>query len=167
MARPTARTKLEREEHLATVATLHMRGRKQFEIAGATSRSQGQISKDIHVVEQRWMDAQLQSMDKHKARLSATLVQLANEAWDAWSDTRHPSHFANALSATRDLRTLLGADAPKKTETEVSGSFEVRHVDELTDADLDAIARGNYDIAPNGSPVVGGKTVALPALGAA
>jgi hypothetical protein len=165
MPAPKARTKLEREEHLARVAKLHMRGLTQHVVAKETGRSQGQICKDIKLIESRWLEEQLRSMGVIKARLSATLQQLASEAWDEWSATKDPRHFANALASVRDLRALIGADAPRKTQAEISGSLEVRHVDELTDEDLDAIARGDYTDDEDGTPVVGSKRIALASFG--
>lgn len=154
----------QREKHLAEVALLHMRGKQQWDIAEATDRSQGQICKDIATVEKRWLEQQTESMEKVKSRLAVTLHQLASEAWDEWQKNKDPRHFANALAAARDLRALIGADAPKKTTQEVSGSLEVRHVDELTDADLDNIAQGDFTCDAEGIPIVGGKPITLPAL---
>ena len=165
MAAPKSKTKLEREQHLATVSLLHMRGREQWEIGKLTGRSQGQISKDIKAVEKKWLEQQTTTMETVKARLAVTLTQLASEAWDVWTDTKDSRHFANALAATRDLRALVGADAPRKTESKVEGSVEVRHVEELSDTDLDDIARGDFEIVEGGAAIVRGRRVALPALG--
>ena len=155
--------KLSREKHLTEVSRLRMLGLTQWEIAESTNRSQSQISKDLRTVEKRWLEEQTGHMDTIKARIGATLERLASEAYQSWTAGKDPRHFANALAAVRDLRALIGTDAPRKTAQEVSGSLEVRHVDELDDSDLDKIARGEFTIDGEHARV-GSKTVALPSL---
>jgi hypothetical protein len=165
--RPAGRTKHEREEHLTLVASLKVRGLKNFQVAEATGRSRGQITKDVQLVEQRWLDSQTDSVEKHKARIAAGYEELGQEAWAAWESTKDPRHFANALATLRDYRALVGTDAPRRTETAHSGSVEIRHVEELSNADLDDIARGEFDLDGESATLASGKRVALPTLGAA
>jgi hypothetical protein len=157
----------QRQEHLTRVADLHMRGVEQRDIGKMLGRSQGQISKDVKVIEERWLESQLESMDKVKSRMSMKLNALFEEAWNAWAISNDPRHFANALTAMRDLRTLIGADAPKRSEVEQSGTLNVRHtVEDLTDAELDSIARGDFTVDDEtGDATVSGKRIALPQVG--
>ena len=163
MAAPVAKTKHEREQHLSRVSALRCRGLTQHEIASATGRARSTIARDIDIVEQRWYEASTASIAKIKSRLIQRHEQLAKEAWEAWVETTDPRHFANALAATKGLREIIGTDAPKKTATELSGSVEHRHVEELSDDDLASFANGEFELdGETGDAILGGTRVVVP-----
>ena len=80
-------------------------------------------------------------------------------------DPRHLREFGNALKALADL---FGLNAPKESRIEAKADIDhYHHIDahDATDAELAAIASGDFTVDKNGNAIVGGKQVAFPKNG--
>lgn len=142
------RTKFERERDLLEISRLYLQGITQAEIGQRLGVSQPQISYDLRVLRNRWLQSSIVNIDEAKARELARVDHLEREYWDAWEKSKNPVKTRGSKkvdgeqvestiqgeTGTGDPRYLtgvqwcinkrcevLGLDAPSKTDVTSGG----------------------------------------------
>lgn len=72
------------------------------------------IHRDIQAIHTEWQRAAQKAIKKHKARQLAELAEVRRQAW-------HDNDMAAVLRAISLEMQLLGTEAPKVTQTQVTG----------------------------------------------
>jgi hypothetical protein len=79
------------------IARLYMQGRNQFEIAETISKqydftiTQQQISSDLKVIRDRWLESSVRDFDTAKAEQLAKIDHMEFEAWQSWEKSKEVS----------------------------------------------------------------------------
>lgn len=84
------RTIEQREHDLVTVAELYLGGWLQSEIADELKVNQSTVSRDIAEIHQRWIDAQIDTMNEKIRHELAVINRAEQEAWTAWKASKEP-----------------------------------------------------------------------------
>ena len=84
MAAHVAENEDQREQRLADVAKLYLMGQTQAAIGKQLGVTQGQISYDLKIVRQRWLESSLNDFDAAKAQELAKIDRVEAEFWGAW-----------------------------------------------------------------------------------
>lgn len=85
---PTKRTPFMREENLHRITELYLRGRTQSQIGAELGLSQGMISNDLKLIQQRWREQTTFNLDEAKGKELARLDALERECWAAWEQSK-------------------------------------------------------------------------------
>jgi len=99
------RNKDQREQDLAVVAEMYLRGKLQQEIAeylGSVREytlSQQQISSDLRTIRKRWLDSALRDFDELKAQELAKVDHLELTYWDSWDRSK--------VSSPKDVHKVI------------------------------------------------------------
>jgi hypothetical protein len=154
-----------------------MKGWLQREIADYLSNrpnveytlAQPQISYDLKIIRQRWVESSLVNMDEIKAEELAKIDRLEREYWDAWErslgvhkvhkhrdggrydgeeitveeDSLGDPKYLQGIQWCIDRRVkIFGLDAPRRTETHVEAHGSVIHASlDLNKVDDDELAQ--------------------------
>ena len=157
MSKKKRRTRLEIQRDRAEIATLRVRGLKQWEIAEKLNLSQPQISKELVAIDQEWKRSANIDFDEMRSRQLAKLDELERRSWSAYersvsvNGVGDPRFFKSILDVIDRRCKLLGLDAPEKMEH--SGRVEIyplpekcstvedwqRRADEMKSADQDQV----------------------------
>lgn len=169
MAAPKKGTPKEREKHLTEVWALYITGMYQTDIAKQLGVSRQQIAYDLILLERRWRESNLESVNDYKLKELAKIDQLEKEYRDAWEKSSgiHKKEttiettgenssltekvesqelvgdpaFLRGIEWCVDARTkILGIAAPVKSEINVTTDLT-----KLSEAELKAKARGLLD----------------------
>ncbi len=85
---PTKQAQFVREDRYQQVTTLYLRGWTQKQIAAEVGVTQGMISNDLKVIQQRWREQTAFNLDEAKAKELARLDELERECWAAWEQSK-------------------------------------------------------------------------------
>jgi hypothetical protein len=109
------RTKIQRENDLAEIAAMHLKGVPQREIAANFNLKQPQISKDIAEIYRRWAEKNPIALSTLKARELARIDELERTYWKAWEDSQKPREveFQEKTSIEPDVSEDGAATAGK------------------------------------------------------
>jgi len=84
------------------VAKLYMQGRNQFEIAETIGKqydftiTQQQISSDLKVIRDRWLESSVRDFDTAKSEQLAKIDHMESEAWQSWEKSKEPAKSINS-----------------------------------------------------------------------
>jgi hypothetical protein len=124
MARPKTNTKGEREERLAKVARFYLFGWTQTRIGNELIVSQQQISYDLKIVRQRWLESSIRDFNEAKAQELAKLDLVEARYWAAWERTQEidPRFLQGVERCIAKRCEILGLNAPlKQAWTDATG----------------------------------------------
>lgn len=127
------RSTMQREKDLQTAAALYLQGKTQTEIAAALGVCQQQVSYDLEIVRQRWLESSVLDFNTKKAEELARIDNLERVAWESWERSqtiygkdgkplkrKSPGdpRFLKQVEACIEKRVkILGLNAPEVTET--------------------------------------------------
>lgn len=161
------RSKKQREADFARLAEMYVRGWTQARIGQELGVTQAAISNDLKELHRRWREETTLALDDYKRKELAKLDELEREYWAAWersqesrktvkkrksdmpggvaelkemiqSESCGDAKYLDGVLRCIDRRSkLLGLDAPERNDIRLTSG-----VDELTDAELDAIIYG-------------------------
>lgn len=108
-----------REQRLAAVADLYTRGWSQAKIGQELGVTQQQISYDLKIVRQRWLDSSIRDFDLARAQEIAKIDRIEVELWGAWERSNQeqpgdPRYMDGAMKCIHKRCELMGLDEPKK-----------------------------------------------------
>lgn len=86
--RGMARTPVQREEALLTVANLSRRGYSQSEIASKMGVTQQQVSYDLQIIKKRYAAMQEEDFLAYRYEKILQLKDIRREAWEAWEKSK-------------------------------------------------------------------------------
>ena len=86
---PPKRTPFQREESLHRIASLYLQQWTQAEIAREVGLSQGMISNDLKLIQNRWREETAFNLDEAKGKELARLDALEREYWAAWERSKN------------------------------------------------------------------------------
>jgi len=154
------------DERRQRVARLYLIGRTQWQIAEEAGCSQSLVSRDLRAIREAWRKSATIDFDEARAKELAKLEEVEREAWDAWQRSKNDA-VTYRIKQTNDgeektvtrvgqtgnvrfldmvqkciaqRRTLLGLDAPSRSELRLSDDNASGLASRLTDDDLIRIA---------------------------
>jgi len=154
MAAPVTDSEEQREQRLADVAKLYLMGQTQAAIGKQLGVTQGQISYDLKIVRQRWLESSIRNFDEARGHELAKIDCVEAEFWAAWERSQRvkqvtstkrkegkdasteagvtkqeqagdPRMLDGVLKCIAKRCEVLGLDAPKKTAiTNADGTID-------------------------------------------
>jgi len=85
----------QREEQLANVARLYLQGQTQAAIGKQLGVSQRQISYDLAIVRERWLESSIRNFDEAKAQELAKIDRVELEFWRGWERSLLDKEISN------------------------------------------------------------------------
>jgi hypothetical protein len=90
MARRKNTKAVERAAHLAKLAQLYLRGMtNQYDLAGELGVTQQSISRDLKILQKRWLDNADGDISERRAAQLARVEDVLREAWAAWERSKN------------------------------------------------------------------------------
>jgi hypothetical protein len=126
MRRGPRRSPSQREGDRSRVASLHLAGKSQWDIASLIGVSRTQVEYDLRIIKLRWKQESAATINEHQNRLLAENRQLRRELWDAW----HNSDADKQVTVTKQRRRALNTSAtemPMDQTSEASKRSESRN----------------------------------------
>jgi len=130
-------TKFEIEQRRQMVGELYLRKLTQAQIGAQLGYNQSTISRDIKVLETRWQNAAVESVDRRKAKELAELESMERDAIVRFNksatELERVRWFSERLKCKDRIHRLLGLDAPGRVD--ISGAITHYHEHILTARD--------------------------------
>jgi hypothetical protein len=108
------------------VAALYLQGVSQYQIGVQLGVLQQTVSRDLQVLEQRWLESALSSTDRLKAEQLAKINHMEAEAWAAWERSKQERETRTARNASRTGRAKGDKQDPGDQLTETGLRKEQR-----------------------------------------
>lgn len=145
-----------REERLAEVSRMYLRGATQAMIAVKLGVDRSTISYDIKALEQEWRDIRFRKLDRHKSMALAKIDEIERAAWSEWDKSQRDieivSEGPKGITKTRRgqcgdsryLKVVLECAAQRCQLLGLDAWFGNIDWSKLTDEQVKRIAEGEY-----------------------
>ncbi len=142
------RNKEQQARDRAEIARLYLSGTLQVNIAAEIGVSQQQISYDLKIIRQQWLDSALRDFDEARSRELAKIDNLEITYWQAWQRVEGQTRVGPQLGDLRFLQgvqwcidrrcKLLGLDAPDRMEFGGSVEMPIKIIEPVRPEEEDA-----------------------------
>lgn len=119
------RKQAELENRRNSVAEAYLRGNTQQQIAAALGVSQATISKDVNFLLRAWREQREATIEDAVTLQIEELRRVRREAWRKYGKSEEYKWLDMVINIQKREATLLGLDAPKRSEITGAGGNEL------------------------------------------